>query len=415
MTRSHPERGSVSLFVAVGMIAMIGFAALAVDVGYLFATRWRLQYTSDAVAMTAAQNILTELSISAGETVALGNGLSEDAVSDPDSFQISLGTYTDLGGFINGGVPADSARVQLSASGDSIFANAIGFTTFGFNTLAIAKAEVRGGTVMSMGDITFENDAKLKAKKDADVQIHANGDITAGGQFKLEADGADSRLLLEAGGEISPAVTKFKKGGQVVLEEGAARVTLPSVDYATLKSQAVSKAQYYPGSVTLPTKLLSGMQGTVFVDGNLTISSVGPDGKKSEGKLNGVTIVATGNVTVMTDKLKGEKGKSDQISVYIISGQDLIVDPCTDKLEWVAFRSDGMFEAFPSQKGLKCDKVDPDPDDESDEMGKTKLKNTAIFAVGPITIEGILKADFKKPFRLAESPFGAPILVRLVK
>ena len=52
----HPERGAAAVVLSLLMIPMIGFAAIAVDVGSLYAERARLQVAADAAALAVAQD-----------------------------------------------------------------------------------------------------------------------------------------------------------------------------------------------------------------------------------------------------------------------------------------------------------------------------------------------------------------------
>lgn len=51
----HNERGAVSVLVAILLVALLGFAALVVDVGRLYAERAQLQNGADASALAMAQ------------------------------------------------------------------------------------------------------------------------------------------------------------------------------------------------------------------------------------------------------------------------------------------------------------------------------------------------------------------------
>lgn len=51
------QKGAVAVSVAVLMVAMVGFAAMAIDVGYLMATRNELQNVADAAALAAARQL----------------------------------------------------------------------------------------------------------------------------------------------------------------------------------------------------------------------------------------------------------------------------------------------------------------------------------------------------------------------
>jgi Flp pilus assembly protein TadG len=49
------ERGAISIMVAVLMVTLLGFAAIAVDVGMLHAERTQLRNGADAAALAIAQ------------------------------------------------------------------------------------------------------------------------------------------------------------------------------------------------------------------------------------------------------------------------------------------------------------------------------------------------------------------------
>lgn len=53
------ERGATLILVAFGMIGLLGFAALAVDVGYLMVVRNQLQNAADAAALGGAMKLYT--------------------------------------------------------------------------------------------------------------------------------------------------------------------------------------------------------------------------------------------------------------------------------------------------------------------------------------------------------------------
>lgn len=55
------ERGGISVLVAILMVALLGFAALAVDVGMLYAERTQLRNGSDAAAIAVAQKCAKDL------------------------------------------------------------------------------------------------------------------------------------------------------------------------------------------------------------------------------------------------------------------------------------------------------------------------------------------------------------------
>ncbi len=59
MTRDRSqERGAVSLFTIVGLVALLGFGALALDVGVLYVKRARLQTAADLGALAGANRMI---------------------------------------------------------------------------------------------------------------------------------------------------------------------------------------------------------------------------------------------------------------------------------------------------------------------------------------------------------------------
>jgi Flp pilus assembly protein TadG len=51
------QRGSVSVVVALSLVVLLGFAALAVDYGYLAFSQRRLQSATDAAALAGAVDL----------------------------------------------------------------------------------------------------------------------------------------------------------------------------------------------------------------------------------------------------------------------------------------------------------------------------------------------------------------------
>ena len=82
-TRADSERGAVAVIVAILLIVFIGFAALAVDVGYMMTARNELQNAADAAALAATRtlgNIYEPMSPSAAAAYTL---------TGPDEFTIT--------------------------------------------------------------------------------------------------------------------------------------------------------------------------------------------------------------------------------------------------------------------------------------------------------------------------------------
>ena len=70
---SHAQRGAVAIIVGLSMVAMIGFAGLALDGGRLYVTKTELQNAADACALAAASDLTGAPNIPAGNFLIAQN------------------------------------------------------------------------------------------------------------------------------------------------------------------------------------------------------------------------------------------------------------------------------------------------------------------------------------------------------
>jgi Putative Flp pilus-assembly TadE/G-like len=122
------ERGAVAIIVAVLMVALLGFASLAIDVGMLYAERAQLQNGADAAALSVAQTCARNLNGPAcaspspmAKTFADSN--AHDGLSNVQSVALnrSAGTVTVVTGAMESGGAANSVSL--------FFAGALGIPT----------------------------------------------------------------------------------------------------------------------------------------------------------------------------------------------------------------------------------------------------------------------------------------------
>jgi Flp pilus assembly protein TadG len=99
------ERGGIAIIVAILMVALLGFGALAVDVGMLYAERTQLRNSSDAAALAVAQKCARNINdpdCSATSTLArtLVNGNASDGKSNVKDLVLdkAAGTVTVTAG-----------------------------------------------------------------------------------------------------------------------------------------------------------------------------------------------------------------------------------------------------------------------------------------------------------------------------
>lgn len=182
------NRGATAVIVAVCLTMLIGFAALAVDVGYLFATRNELQNTADAAALAGAGFLgghYAELSYSEQQNHTFGRGDIVAAVQEVAGKNraaganitildddITIGTWDADTRVVTPTLTApDAVRVVARRDGSAnnpattFFARIFGIDTVDVNALAtaalsgpatVAEGELR--TPFSLSENVFPND-----------------------------------------------------------------------------------------------------------------------------------------------------------------------------------------------------------------------------------------------------------------
>ena len=189
------QRGAVAIIVALLSVVLIGFAALAVDGGYLYWSRTQLQATADASALAGVQTIpdntgtLTYQEKSEIIVVArtfaqknmrpseYGNVLTTaDVVPghwDADGTHGTARTFYPLTSLPAGAV-IDAVKVitRRDAQNDNpvrlFFAGLLGFTEFNVGASAVAYADVNTGEgscyedeILAGGEVTLGSDTVL--------------------------------------------------------------------------------------------------------------------------------------------------------------------------------------------------------------------------------------------------------------
>ncbi|MES2791546.1 MAG: pilus assembly protein TadG-related protein [Planctomycetota bacterium] len=141
MPRQRGRKGVIVVYAAIMMVVIFGFAAFAIDVGYMALTVDQLQNAADASALAGAMRMRDGAATvrSAARDIASRNFLGKQAISITDS-DIELGVY-DLGthAFTVNETAANSVRVTTRVTNKPLFfAPVIGTRTFNSSAKAIA-------------------------------------------------------------------------------------------------------------------------------------------------------------------------------------------------------------------------------------------------------------------------------------
>lgn len=215
------ERGVVSVFVVIALIVLVGFVALAIDNGYVLATRSQLQNASDAAALAAA------VSIREGSTLA---GAASDAVATAarnragdsnvviDAGDVEFGSFDfDAREFVPGGYAGVTA-VRVTASRDAgsaqgplqlLLAPVLGLDSA--DVVAAATAALGRRDVMLVQDVSGSFRDELPQARDAlrDFSNATAAQGLSGDRIGLAIFSNESRLerpLSDIPEELSPLI-----------------------------------------------------------------------------------------------------------------------------------------------------------------------------------------------------------------
>jgi hypothetical protein len=177
------------VFVALTLVALLGVASLAIDIGHLFYVRTRLQATADASALAAAQEIPNETSARtiAKQYAQSNEGGDTSVLADDD---VELGHW-DSGArsFDPGENPLNAVHVVVRRSAGNNnpvgtwFARVLGINEADVEAEAIASNSGGGGSRFLIDDEMIDSDepaiealANKYGKKPEDIISDKDGD-----------------------------------------------------------------------------------------------------------------------------------------------------------------------------------------------------------------------------------------------
>jgi len=137
-TRNPGSRGQVLVLVALALFVLMGFAAIGIDVGYMYSVRHELQRCADTGALAGASAFFdgdwASSNIRAEADVRARDYASRDAVST---------TALDPGSEVSVSFPVqDRIRVDTQRTVNLFFARVLGMPTRNITAYAIAEAKL---------------------------------------------------------------------------------------------------------------------------------------------------------------------------------------------------------------------------------------------------------------------------------
>jgi len=141
---AHDCRGAVYIWTAFGIVGLVGFAGLAIDMSYFYVARSQLQTSADSAALAGAVRMSnsTEMKVEAKKYARMNVNGDDHILADAD---IQRGTWDfDSKTFTPGGGSANAVKVTTrmsQANGNAagtFFASVLGFNTVDISTSAVA-------------------------------------------------------------------------------------------------------------------------------------------------------------------------------------------------------------------------------------------------------------------------------------
>jgi len=180
------QRGSLIIWLAFGLMMIIGLASIAVDMSFLYVTQTRLQGAADAAALAAASALPDEDAARAlAVEYAEKNMPAEEfgtvlATSDvvPGSWDNTTRT------FVAGGTPANAVRIVTRRADENgnapslFFANVLGVAQANVSTVAIAGNARPPTCVLALdpggaGALGLDSNASIDAPS-CNVQVNSS-------------------------------------------------------------------------------------------------------------------------------------------------------------------------------------------------------------------------------------------------
>lgn len=155
------QKGAIAVIIAIVASLLIGFTAIAVDVGYLYEVRRQLQSAADAAALAGAQELIKDGSetdiLNVAESYAKQNDFPKDLGTGEELQMFRTPPQTEIG--------ADYVKVTVTKTVNLFFARIFGISNSDVD--AQAKAQVvylTGGDKIVPWGVTVIYPSRLTAK-----------------------------------------------------------------------------------------------------------------------------------------------------------------------------------------------------------------------------------------------------------
>ncbi len=339
------EHGQVLALVAISMVILLGFLALAVDVGLLWNERREMQTAADAAAVAAAVALREGDDVtSAGKSAATHNSFTDGSsnvtvtINNPPA----SGTYAGNASYV---------EAIVDQPQPTYFLRALGYTSVDVSTRAVS-GEINGPACMYSLDPTA---SKTFSESGGTSSIVANCgllvkstdtdglDVSGGGTLHASSIGVVATAYGDSGGSsVSPTpVTKIAPFGDPL-----AGVTAPTVGpcnaltaggngHSAASGETISPGTYCGGITVSGGKTLNLNPGTyVLLGGGLTVSGT--------SNLVGTGVTFYNTVWSVSRVAADKVGNTNNYKAIVFSGgsSTALTAPSSGPLQGILFFQD---------------------------------------------------------------------------
>ena len=230
--------GAVAIFFAASVMMLLGMAAIAVDLGFLYSLRGKLQNTADAAVLAAVGDLpdedaarATAVDLATKNMPAAGHGTvlaNADVVAG--NWDADTRTFTPAGSPINA-VRAVTRRSQANGNAAGLFfARVLGFDQVDMQATAIASSEAGDSCIVAL-DPSVDDALRIAGTASVTMGCAARVNSTSSRALRTNGGGCiTASEIYVAGDTIGTCIDPTAETGMEPMDDPLATLTPPD-DY----------------------------------------------------------------------------------------------------------------------------------------------------------------------------------------
>ena len=259
------ERGMIMPLVGVMVILGIGVASLAIDMGYLYTIRSKVQTTADAAALAGAGQLPNINNIREQAISLARKNLPEDANGEVvTEANVTHGNWNSgTRTYVKGDTPYNAVRVvaqRTAANGNAVelfFAQILGFDEMDIETSAVVQRRDVSGCVVALDPTA---DGALTISGTADVNLDCGALVNSNSPTAIIENGSaclTATSIATSGDYSGDCLNPTPETSMPTISDPLAKLDPPAIppcDYAALVDVTVNTTLtpgYYCGGISI--------------------------------------------------------------------------------------------------------------------------------------------------------------------